>query len=54
MLVRLDTAAGPILSRITRRSAAQLGVAPGAALTAIVKSLSHGPDDVGTPTAERA
>ena len=54
VLVRLNTAAGPILSRITRRSAAQLGVAPGAALTAIVKSLSHGPGDVGTPTADRA
>lgn len=50
VLVRLATPAGPVLSRITRRSAAQLGIHPGAAITAIVKSLSHGPDDVGTPT----
>ena len=48
-LVRLSTRAGPILSRITRRSVQQLDVRPGADLTAIVKSLSHGPDDVGTP-----
>lgn len=50
VLVRLSTDAGAILSRITRRSARQLDVVPGAALTAIVKSLSHGPADVGTPT----
>ena len=49
VLVRLATPAGAVLSRITRRSAAQLGVRPGAALTAIVKSLSHAPQDVGTP-----
>ncbi len=49
VLVQLGTAAGAILSRITRRSARQLGVVPGASLTAIVKSLSHGPGDVGTP-----
>lgn len=49
VMVRLETPAGPILSRITRRSARHLGVAPGVALTAIVKSLSHAPEDVGTP-----
>lgn len=49
VLVRIATPAGRVLSRITRRSARQLAVAPGAALTAIVKSLSHGPEDVGTP-----
>ncbi|WP_134726723.1 molybdenum ABC transporter ATP-binding protein [Paracoccus luteus] len=49
VLVRLSTPAGPLLSRITLRSAGQLQVAPGAPLTAIVKSLSQGPDDVGTP-----
>lgn len=53
VLVRLRTDAGPVLSRITRRSAAQLGVAEGAALTAIVKSLSHAPQDVGTPITPR-
>ena len=47
VLVRLSTPAGPVLSRITRRSAAQLGVAPGETLTAIVKSVSHAPADVG-------
>ena len=47
VLVRLSTPAGPVLSRITRRSVAQLGVAPGEALTAIVKSVSHDPADVG-------
>ena len=50
VLVRLATPAGPILSRVTRRSVRQLGISPGAALTAIVKSLSHAPEDVGTPT----
>ncbi|TRW99207.1 molybdenum ABC transporter ATP-binding protein [Paracoccus sp. M683] len=49
VLVRLTTPAGPILSRITRRSARQLGVAPGAAMTAIVKSLSHDQGDIGAP-----
>lgn len=49
VLVRLATGAGPILSRITLRSARELDVRPGVDLTAIVKSLSHGPEDVGTP-----
>jgi len=47
VLVRLATEAGPILSRITRRSAAQLGIAPGERLTAIVKSVAHDAADVG-------
>ena len=47
VLVRLSTGAGPILSRITRRSALQLGIAPGEALTAIVKSVAHDAADVG-------
>ena len=51
VMVRLMTAAGPILSRITRRSAVQLGVAPGRPVVAIVKSLSVGPGDVGRPIA---
>lgn len=49
VLVRLDTSAGQILSRITRRSAEQLDVRVGASLTAVIKSLSHAPDDIGTP-----
>ena len=39
VLVRLSTGAGPILSRITRRSALQLGIAPGEALTAFPQEL---------------
>lgn len=49
-LVRLSTRAGPILSRITHRSVRQLDVRPGVELTAIVKSLSHSAEDIGTPT----
>ena len=49
VLVRLATPAGPILSRITHRSADRLAARPGEPLTAIVKSLSHAPQDVGTP-----
>ena len=49
VLVRLATPAGPILSRITHRSAGRLAARPGEPLTAIVKSLSHAPQDVGTP-----
>ncbi|MFB2593501.1 molybdenum ABC transporter ATP-binding protein [Paracoccus sp. p4-l81] len=41
VLVQLLTPAGPILARITERSARRLEVAPGAELTAIVKSLSQ-------------
>lgn len=47
VLVRLATDAGPILSRITRRSALQLGIAPGEKLTGVVKSVAHDAADVG-------
>lgn len=47
VLVRLATDAGPILSRITRRSALQLEISPGERLTAIVKSVAHDAADVG-------
>lgn len=47
VLVRLSTAAGPILSRVTRRSVAQLGIAPGQALTAVVKSVAHDAAGIG-------
>lgn len=50
VLVRLATPAGPVLSRITRRSADALGVAQGQRLVAVVKSLSHTQADIGTPS----
>lgn len=54
VLVRLATGAGPILSRITRRSALQLGIAPGEELTAIVKSVAHDAADLGpAPAGDR-
>lgn len=46
-LVALDTAAGRILARITRRSAEALGLAPGISVHAIIKSVSVAPGDVG-------
>lgn len=46
-VVSIDTAAGPILARVTRRSVTQLGLAKGTACHAIVKSLSIAPGDVG-------
>jgi molybdate transport system ATP-binding protein len=39
-LVRLALGAEPLLARITRRSAAQLGIAPGTQLYALVKSVA--------------
>lgn len=50
VLVRLATPAGSVLSRITRRSAAALGVTPGLPMTAVVKALSRVPADIGTPS----
>lgn len=52
VLVRLATPAGPILSLITRRSAARLAVRPCERLLAIVKSLSHSTHDIGRAGAE--
>ncbi|WP_333682879.1 molybdenum ABC transporter ATP-binding protein [Pontibaca methylaminivorans] len=49
VVVRLNTAAGALLSRITHRSCSALDVRPGARLVAIAKSLSHAPEDIGTP-----
>lgn len=46
-IVSLRTPAGPILARVTRRSAAALGLAPGVAVHAIVKSVAIAPEDVG-------
>lgn len=47
-IVALDTAAGRVLARITRRSAAALGLAPGVAAHAVIKSVSVAPADIGT------
>ncbi|MFY0620444.1 MAG: molybdenum ABC transporter ATP-binding protein [Pelagimonas sp.] len=46
-IVSLDTAAGRILSRVTRRSVADLGLAPGVSCHAIIKTVSVSPKDVG-------
>ncbi|TCP42197.1 molybdenum ABC transporter ATP-binding protein [Rhodovulum marinum] len=48
-MVALDTPAGRVLSRITRRSAQALGLEPGVAVHAVVKSVSVAPQDVGGP-----
>ncbi|MDA0924335.1 MAG: TOBE domain-containing protein, partial [Proteobacteria bacterium] len=46
-IVAIDTAAGRVLARVTRRSATALGLAPGVGVHAIVKSVSVAPADVG-------
>ncbi|MFO7855375.1 MAG: molybdenum ABC transporter ATP-binding protein [Paracoccaceae bacterium] len=46
-IVALDTPAGRLLARITRRSAAALELAPGVAAHAVVKTVSVAPSDVG-------
>ncbi|MEO1000724.1 MAG: molybdenum ABC transporter ATP-binding protein, partial [Pseudomonadota bacterium] len=49
-IVSLRTPAGRILARVTRRSVAALGLTPGAACHAIVKSVAIAPEDVsGAP-----
>jgi molybdopterin-binding protein len=50
-MVALDTSAGRVLARITRRSATALGLAPGVEVYAIVKTVSVAPGDVGGPPA---
>jgi len=47
VMVALDTSAGRVLARITRRSAAALGLAPGIEVYAIVKSVSVARGDIG-------
>ena len=49
-LVAIDTGAGRVLSRITRRSAGRLALAPGAEVQAIIKSMSVAPADIGGRT----
>ncbi len=53
-LVALETPAGRLLARITRRSAAALGLAPGAACHAVIKTVSVAPADVGGGVEDRS
>jgi molybdate transport system ATP-binding protein len=46
-IVAIDTAAGRLLARITRRSASALGLAPGLGVHAIIKTVSVAPADIG-------
>jgi len=46
-VIALDTPAGPLLSRITRRSADRLGLAAGIACHAILKTVAIAPEDIG-------
>ena len=46
-IVSLDTAAGRILARITRRSATALGLAEGVTCCAVIKSVAVAPQDIG-------
>ena len=47
-IVALDTAAGRVLARITRRSAFALGIEKGVTAHAVIKSVSVAPGDIGT------
>lgn len=46
-LVALDTPAGRVLARITRRSVASLALEPGTSVHAILKSVAVAPTDIG-------
>jgi molybdate transport system ATP-binding protein len=46
-LVSLDTPAGRLLARITRRSVEALGLAPGVPVHAVIKTVAVAPDNVG-------
>ncbi|MGF1502322.1 MAG: molybdenum ABC transporter ATP-binding protein [Paracoccaceae bacterium] len=48
-LVSLRTKAGPLLARVTKRSAEALALAPGVVCFAVVKSVAVAPEDVGDP-----
>ena len=43
----IDTPAGRVLARVTRRSVAALGLAPGAPVHAVIKTVSVAPADIG-------
>ena len=47
VMVGLDTGAGRLLARITRRSAGEMGLAPGKGCHAVLKSVAIAPEDVG-------
>lgn len=47
VLVTVDTPAGRLLARVTRRSAKALALSPGTAVHAILKSVAPAPGDVG-------
>lgn len=46
-IVSLQTPAGPILARVTRRSVAALGLEPGKSCFAVIKTVALAPQDVG-------
>lgn len=46
-IVSVKTAAGAVLARVTQRSVARLGLAPGTECFAVLKSVAVAPEDVG-------
>ncbi|MEL6584158.1 MAG: TOBE domain-containing protein, partial [Pseudomonadota bacterium] len=46
-IVSVKTAAGAVLARVTQRSVARLGLAPGSECFAVLKSVAVAPEDVG-------
>lgn len=46
-IVALDTAAGRVLARITRRSATAMGLAPGVSVHAVIKTVAVATTDIG-------
>jgi len=46
-IVSVETVAGTVLARVTRRSADALGLVPGASCHAIIKAVAIAPEDVG-------
>jgi molybdate transport system ATP-binding protein len=53
-MVAIDTTAGRVLARITRRSAAALGLASGTPVHAVTKTVAVAPSDVGGGGPDRA
>ncbi len=51
VMVSLETAAGMVLARVTRRSAGQLGLVEGMTCHAVIKTVAIAPEDVGGPAA---
>lgn len=46
-MVAVDTPAGRVLARVTRRSVAALGLSPGSPVHAVIKTVSVAPADIG-------